>query len=44
MKLKGKISPSPRYMIDITKTDPLSLGELGEGRVNSEELEKMRYF
>ena len=25
----GKISTSPRYVIDITGTDPLSLGELG---------------
>ena len=25
MKLDGKISTSPRYMIDITGTDPLSL-------------------
>ena len=33
----GKISTSPRYMIDITGTDPLSLGELGGGEgVNSE--------
>ena len=29
MKLGGKISTSPRYMIDITRTDPLSLKELG---------------
>ena len=43
MKLGGKISISPRYVIDITGTDPLSLGEL-EGRVISETLEKMRYF
>ena len=27
----GKISTSPRYVIDITGTDPLSLGELGGG-------------
>ena len=27
----GKISTSPRYMIEITGTDPLSLGQLGEG-------------
>ena len=39
----GKISTSHRYMIDITGTDPLSLGLLGGG-VNSEKLEKMRYF
>ena len=38
-----KIRKSPRYMFDITGTDPLSLGELGGG-VNSEKLEKMRYF
>ena len=30
----GKISTSPRYGIDITGTDLLSLGELG-GEVNS---------
>ena len=35
----GKISKSPRYVIDITGTDPLSLGELG-GSVNSKKLEK----
>ena len=27
----GKVSTSPRYAIDITRTDPLSLGELGGG-------------
>ena len=27
----GKISTSPIYMIDITRTDPLSFGELGGG-------------
>ena len=27
----GKISTSPRYVIDITGTDPLSLRELGGG-------------
>ena len=31
MKLGGKIITSPRYMIDITGTDPLSLGWLGGG-------------
>ena len=41
--LVGKISIRPRYVIDITGTDPLSLGEL-RGRVNSEKLEKMSYF
>ena len=41
--LVGKISTSPRYGIDITGTDLLSLGEFG-GRVNSKKLEKMRYF
>ena len=40
----GKISRGPRYVIDITGTDSLSLGELGWGRINSEKLEKMRYF
>ena len=39
----GKISTSPRYMIDITVTDLLSLGHLGGGG-NSEKLEKIRYF
>ena len=34
----GKIITSPRYVIDITGTDLLSLGELGGG--NSEKLEK----
>ena len=29
----GKISTSPRYVIDITGTDPLSLGELGGGLI-----------
>ena len=38
----GKISTSPRYVIDITGTDLLSLGSWGG--VNSEKLEKMRYF
>ena len=27
----GKISTSPRYMIDIAGTDPLSLREMGGG-------------
>ena len=35
--LVGKISTSPRYMIDITQIDPLSLGSLGGG-ANSEKL------
>ena len=35
--LARKISTSPIYVIDITGTDPLSLGEWG--RVNSEKLE-----
>ena len=29
--LMGKISTSPRYMIDITEMDPLSVGYLGGG-------------
>ena len=29
----GKISTSPRYVIDITKTDLLFLGELGGGLI-----------
>ena len=41
--LVGRISTSPRYMIDITRTDSLSLGELGGGH-NSEKIEKMRYI
>ena len=40
----GKISRSPRYVIDIIETNPLYLGELGGGRVNCEKLEKMIYF
>ena len=39
----GKIITSPRYVIDITGTDPLSLGEL-RGGGNSEKLEKVRHF
>ena len=39
----GKISISLIYVIDITGTDLLSLGEL-RGKVNSERLEEMRYF
>ena len=27
--MAGKISTNPRYVIDITRTDPVSLGELG---------------
>ena len=42
MKPGGKINTSPRYVIDITKMDLLSLGEMGWG--DSEKLEKMRYF
>ena len=39
----GKVSTSPRYVIDITGTDPLSLGKWGGGLIlkNSK---KMRYF
>ena len=43
MKLDEEKSTSPRYMIDITGTDPLSLGQLG-GRDNSEKLEKRGIF
>jgi len=39
----GKTSTCPRYVTDIAGTDLLSLREL-VGRVNSEKLEKMRYF
>ena len=35
----GKISRSPRYVIDITGTDLLCLGELGGGLIL-----KKRYF
>ena len=38
-----KISTIPRYEIDITGTDPLSLGTR-RGRVNLKKIEKMRYF
>ena len=38
----GRINRSSRYAIDITGTDPFSLGELGV--VNLEKLEKLRYF
>ena len=43
MKLGGKIGTSPRYGIDITGTDLLSLGELRGEEVNSKN-KKMRYF
>ena len=29
----GKINTSPRYVIDITRADPLSLKELGGGLI-----------
>ena len=38
----GTISTSPRYVIDITGLNLLFLGELGG--VNSEKLDKLRYF
>ena len=38
-----KIITSPRYMIDITGTDPLSFGVVGGG-VNSEKIEKNEVF
>jgi len=38
-----KLSTSPRCVIDITGTDLLFRGELG-WMVNSEKIEKMRYF
>ena len=34
-----RIIVRPRYVIEMTRTDPLSLGELGGGG-NSEKLEK----
>ena len=42
MKLVRKISRSPRYVIDITGTDLLCLGELGG--INSKNLKKIRHF
>ena len=38
----GRISTSSRYVIDITGTDPLSLGEFEAGciLINSEKFEK----
>ena len=39
MKLGERISTSPRYLTDITRSDPFSLGDLGGGR-DSEKLEK----
>ena len=39
----GKISTSPRYGIDITGTDLLSLGELGGGLILKIR-KKLRYF
>ena len=44
MKLGGKINTSPRYVIEIAGTVPLSLEGLGK-EVNSKKLEKMiSYF
>ena len=41
----GRISTKSRFVIDITRTDPLSLGELGGSiSVCWEKLEKMRYL
>ena len=40
----GKISRNPRYVIETTGTDLLCLEDIGGGIVNSEKLEKMRYF
>ena len=43
--LVGKISRSPRYLIDISKTGPLYLwGVGGGGMVNSGKLEKNAVF
>ena len=39
----GRINTSPRYITDITRTDLLSLRELGVGG-NSEKLEKNEVF
>ena len=38
-----KISASPKFVIDITGTDFLSLGGLGGGLI-LKKIEKMRYF
>ena len=38
----GRISRSYRYVIDIIRTNPFSLWELGA--VNLEKLKKLRYF
>ena len=40
----GKISRSPRYVIDITGTDPLYLGELGGGRFKFWKIRKNEAF
>ena len=39
----GKISVNPRYVIDITGTDPISLGEIGWGII-SEKFRKNQLF
>ena len=39
----GRIKTSPKYVTDITGSDPLSLVELGGGS-NLEKLEKMRHL
>ena len=39
----GKISTSPRYVIDITETEPIPLEELGEGG-QFLKIRKMRHF
>ena len=39
----GRICTSPRYVIDIIRLNPLSLGEL-EGVLTQEKLEKLSYF
>ena len=41
--LMGRMSTNPKYMIELTGTDLLLLGELGGG-VNSEKLEEVMYF
>ena len=40
----GRISTSPRYVIDITEQDPFSLRELGPNSVIWKKSEKMRDF
>ena len=40
----GRIITSSRYVINTIGTDPISFGGVKGGGVNSEKLEKLRYF